>query len=87
MSYRFPQMAVRCPWCKAGVGDLCTNPRGTVARRADTHDARRLAWAMTTRCAECHAPAGQSCTTEVQGQLVALPDVHPTRTPNPTTTP
>lgn len=79
--YRFPQMAVRCPWCHASVGELCTNPRGTKARRADTHDARRIAWCMTTQCTECNAPVGQPCTATLHDALVNLPDVHPSRTP------
>ncbi|MEU3099641.1 hypothetical protein ABZ690_34275 [Streptomyces sp. NPDC006967] len=42
---------------------------------------------MTTQCAECHATPGQPCTAEIRGHQIALPDTHPTRTPNPTTTP
>ncbi|MFF9312192.1 hypothetical protein ACF1BS_14900 [Streptomyces sp. NPDC014748] len=83
--YRFPQMAVRCPWCRAAVGELCTNPRGTKTRRADTHDARRLAWLMTNECAECHATPGTPCTTTDDGNTIPLPDVHPARTPTTTT--
>ena len=73
--YRFPQLAVQCRWCHARVGELCTNHRGTKARRADTHDTRKTDWdrVMSTRCPEsiCQAHAGQPCT--------LTPDAHTAR--------
>ncbi|KJK40257.1 hypothetical protein UK15_07875 [Streptomyces variegatus] len=84
--YRFPQMAVQCRWCRAHVGELCTNHRGTTARRADTHDTRLLDWdrVMSTRCPEriCQAIPHQPCT--------LTPDLHTARITaalTPTTTP
>ncbi|MBK3631603.1 hypothetical protein JHN52_01230 [Streptomyces sp. MBT97] len=73
--YRFAAMAVQCTWCRARVGELCTNQRGTADRRRDVHSARVVDWdrVMSTQCPEriCQAPAGQSCT--------LTPDVHHAR--------
>ncbi|MBP5930159.1 hypothetical protein F3K39_19010 [Streptomyces sp. LBUM 1479] len=83
--YRFASMAVQCTWCKAPVGSLCTNQRGTQDRRRDTHDVRQTDWvrAMSTRCPEriCQATPGQPCN--------LTPDLHQARitaakTPTPT---
>ncbi|MFB7776880.1 zinc finger domain-containing protein [Streptomyces bauhiniae] len=83
--YRFSAMAVRCTWCKAGVGVLCSNQRGTVARRAYVHDDRIADWnrVMSTQCPEriCQAAVGHLCT--------ITPDIHQARVlaaPAPTTT-
>lgn len=84
--YRFPQMAVHCRWCRARIGELCTNHRGTKPRRADTHDTRLTDWdrVMSTRCPEpiCQAAPGHPCT--------LTPDAHHARITaalTPTTTP
>ncbi|MEH0428803.1 hypothetical protein QBB34_21210 [Streptomyces stelliscabiei] len=74
--YRFAAMAVQCTWCKAAVGELCTNQRSTKDRRRDTHHARSDEWdrVMSTRCPEriCQATPGQPCT--------ITPDLHHART-------
>lgn len=74
--YRFAAMAVQCPWCRAAVGELCTNQRRTQDRRRDTHDARNteLARVMSTRCPEriCQAAPGHPCT--------LTPNLHHART-------
>jgi hypothetical protein len=84
--YRFAAMAVVCSWCRARVGELCTNQRGSRDRRRDVHDARRIEWdrVMSTRCPEriCQATPNQPCT--------LTPDIHHARTQaahTPTTTP
>jgi hypothetical protein len=73
--YRFPSMAIQCTWCRARVGELCTNQRGTQDRRRDVHTARQTDWirVMSTRCPEriCQAHPGQPCT--------LTPDVHQAR--------
>lgn len=73
--YRFAPMAVQCTWCRARVGVLCSNQRGTADRRRDVHGARQADWVrvMSTRCPEsiCQAPAGQRCT--------ITPDAHQAR--------
>ncbi|MFJ8992661.1 hypothetical protein ACIRQH_19970 [Streptomyces sp. NPDC102279] len=64
--FRFAPMAIHCTWCRARVGELCTNQRGNTDRRRDVHSARQIDWVrvMSTRCPEsiCQAPAGQPCT-------------------------
>ncbi|WP_405676861.1 hypothetical protein OG292_19670 [Streptomyces sp. NBC_01511] len=77
---RFPQLAVRCSWCHAAPGDLCTNPQSSRPRGTGTHDARRIAWLMTSVCPECHATPDQPCTAHISGNNIPLPDVHPSRT-------
>ncbi|ELP71013.1 hypothetical protein PV735_05485 [Streptomyces turgidiscabies] len=84
--YRFTAMSVKCTWCKAPVGELCRNQRGTLARQQDTHEARGTEYdrVMSTRCPEriCQAHPGHPCT--------ITPDIHQARTtavPTPTTTP
>ncbi|MGW3847143.1 zinc finger domain-containing protein [Streptomyces fagopyri] len=73
--YRFAPMAVQCTWCRARVGELCANQRGTKDRRRDVHGARQTDWirVMSTQCPEriCQAPAGQTCT--------ITPDAHQAR--------
>ncbi|GFH36593.1 hypothetical protein SCWH03_28240 [Streptomyces pacificus] len=73
-------MAVRCTWCRAPVGELCTTPSNGRPHRGGTHDVRRIDWAMTTQCPECRATPGHPCTTTAHGQLTHLDDVHPART-------
>ncbi|MEU6535558.1 hypothetical protein [Streptomyces sp. NPDC047000] len=84
--YRFAAMAVQCTWCRARVGELCTNQRGTQDRRRDVHSARVIDWdrVMSTQCPEriCQAAPNQPCT--------LTPDVHQARITaanTPTTTP
>ncbi|WP_406014346.1 hypothetical protein OG520_22245 [Streptomyces sp. NBC_00984] len=43
-AYRFTQLAVSCPRCKAPIGQLCTSHNGTRVRRTDTHIARSDAY-------------------------------------------
>lgn len=43
-AYRFTQLAVPCPRCKAPIGQLCTSHNGTRVRRTDTHTARSDAY-------------------------------------------
>ncbi|MFD4788284.1 hypothetical protein ACFWN1_14735 [Streptomyces sp. NPDC058459] len=73
--YRFPAMALRCTWCRSNPGELCTNQRGTAARRRDVHSVRIAEWirVMSIRCPEpiCQAPRNQPCT--------ITPDVHQAR--------
>ncbi|MCX4575655.1 hypothetical protein OHB41_21165 [Streptomyces sp. NBC_01571] len=73
--YRFAAMGVQCTWCRARVGDLCSNQRGTADRRRDVHGARQTDWVrvMSTQCPEriCQAPAGHPCT--------ITPDAHQAR--------
>jgi hypothetical protein len=73
--YRFAAMAVQCTWCRARVGEPCTNQRGTTDRRKDVHAARQTDWvrAMSTRCPEriCQAARDQPCT--------LTPNVHQAR--------
>lgn len=39
---RWPQLAIRCPWCHAAPGQLCSSARGV--RRYSTHPGRRDLW-------------------------------------------
>ncbi|MFF3310528.1 hypothetical protein [Streptomyces sp. NPDC002952] len=84
--YRFPSMGVQCSWCRARVGELCANQRGTQDRRRDTHEARQLDWdrVMSTRCPEriCQATPGQPCTLTPDAHLARI-----TAARTPTTTP
>ncbi|WP_262702003.1 MULTISPECIES: zinc finger domain-containing protein [Streptomyces] len=78
---RFPQMAIRCPWCRAAPGELCTNARGRRPRRADTHAARRIAWVVeTTTCpvAACESAPGSPCRSSTT-KLALATGVHPER--------
>ncbi|MFD8970504.1 hypothetical protein ACFV0C_36880 [Streptomyces sp. NPDC059568] len=77
---RFPQMAVRCSWCKALVGELCVNPSTGRAKRDETHDTRLRTWVIdTTTCTEtgCEAAPGSPCTTNTGTALTT--HVHPAR--------
>jgi hypothetical protein len=60
--YRFPQLAVRCDWCKAPVGEFCTNPRTGRARRSDTHTTRLDRWVTDiATCPACEGAPGHPC--------------------------
>lgn len=81
MRHRFPPMAVRCPWCEAAIGDLCTTPSNGRPHTTGTHDVRRIDWVMTTAaCPDCNAPTGRPCVAHLRNGPVPLPDVHPSRT-------
>ncbi|MFJ2183414.1 hypothetical protein ACIOJG_22615 [Streptomyces anulatus] len=77
---RFPQMAVRCSWCSAPQGQLCTNPATGREQRNRTHDARRTTWVIqTTTCPVCAAAPGHACFTTTVAVRVPLAAPHPER--------
>lgn len=77
---RWPQLAIRCPHCRAAPGEMCAGRLGTgVVRRKSTHPGRRTAWAVAvTPCPAygCQVAPGQPCR-DTNGR--ALADVHPER--------
>ncbi|MFD3614460.1 hypothetical protein ACFWWT_04255 [Streptomyces sp. NPDC058676] len=85
--YRFASMAVQCTWCRARVGELCTNQRGTQDRRKDVHAARLTDWVrvMSTRCPEriCQAAPGQSCTLAPDAHQARITAAHTPTTTTP----
>ncbi|MBK6013182.1 hypothetical protein [Streptomyces sp. MBT53] len=83
--YRFAAMAVQCTWCRARVGELCTNQRCTADRRRDVHAARQIDWVrvMSTQCPEriCQAHPNQPCTLTPNAHQARITAAH-----TPTTT-
>lgn len=78
--FRFPQLAFRCAWCHAPVGELCTNPARGRTRGDDTHDMRRTSWVIgTATCPFCEAAPGSPCMARPPALRTALPMPHPGR--------
>ncbi|MEV8048924.1 zinc finger domain-containing protein [Streptomyces bacillaris] len=77
---RFPQLTVRCSWCEAPAGELCTNPATGVVWRSKTHDVRRTTWVIhTTTCPACAAAPGSNCFTTPVAVRIPLATPHPER--------
>ncbi|GAA2946500.1 hypothetical protein GCM10020227_11740 [Streptomyces flavovirens] len=77
---RFPQLAVRCTWCKAPAGQLCTTPSNGKEQRTFTHDARHITWVVqTATCPDCTAAPRHACFTSPGGFRVPLATPHPER--------
>lgn len=79
-NHRFPQLAVRCTWCKAPAGELCTNPAIGTTWRDKTHDSRRTTWVIeTATCPVCEAAPGHACFATPIALRVPLTTPHPER--------
>lgn len=75
---RYRQMTVRCTWCRAAAGELCTNQRGDKQRRDGVHEARIHTWVISkSTCPTCTATPGKPC---------IGPDRLPAKAPHPART-